>query len=59
MLYFFKDRLVRVFMNAIRPGKDGKDSIQVNYWAEENTDAWVINQEHQGVRNAIIAVSIK
>ena len=48
-----------VLVYAIGAREQGEDTIQVDNWSEKDPDAWVVDQEHQGVRYAVVSVAIK
>ena len=48
-----------ILVDAVWPGEEGEDAVEVDHWAEEDPDARVINQEHEGVRDSIIAITIE
>ena len=50
---------MRVLMDTVRPRRDGKNPIQIHNWPEENADSWVVDEKHEGMRNTVVAVSIK
>ena len=40
---------MRILVYAIRPREKGKYAVKINYWAEENSDSRVVDQEHESV----------
>ena len=50
---------MRVLVDAIRPREQRKDAVKIDDWAEENPNAWVVDQEHESVRDPIIPVAVK
>ena len=42
LLDFFEQGCMRIFVDTIRPREQGEDTVEVDYWAEEDSDAWVV-----------------
>jgi len=50
---------VRVLVDAVWTRENREDAVQINDWPEEDADLRVVDQEHQCVRDPIVAITIK